>query len=294
MEYISLNFIQNNVIRQYGKQKALKSKINNYFGSFVDQHQDIPYVWLEGKAYVRGSFGFQLKKEIEKLLNKQIKPIHPKLFSSDFVIKERDNLYIKQKIEDRKLAIQAKSDARKKVINDKFFDTIKSIKNETPGFRYIGAFDLEFWENDMNLILEFGWSIIDYKGETKTTHLVVQENLKYENGVFSKNNRFARKDTQTVPLKVAMDRFQKEFLDKTDIYVGHGLENDFKVLSINGMNLELDYLDTADIGAVLMGEDHKVSLQRLLNHLKIKHDNLHNAANDVEYLLEALCEMGDL
>ena len=294
MEYISLNFVQHNVTRQYGKQKIMKSKIKNYFNTFFDKHHDIPYVWLEGKAYVRGSFGFQLKKELEKLLNKQIKPIFPKLFSEEFTIVERDSLFIKNKLEEKIRLIKEKAEARKQEVKDKFFLTIDNIKKETPGFRYIGAFDLEFWESDMDLILEFGWSIIDYKGETKTTHLIVQENLKYENGIFSKNNRFARKDSQTVPLAITLERFKKEFIEKTDIIIGHGLENDFKVLETNNYKLDIDYLDTADIGAAIMGEDHKVSLERLLDHLKIKHDNLHNAANDVEFLLEAFCSLGDL
>jgi len=294
MEYISLNFVQHNVMRQYGKQKALKSKINNYFSTFYDKHYDIPYVWLEGKAYVRGSFGFQLKKELEKTLNKQIKPIFPKLFPEDFVIDEKDSLYIKMKIEEKINHIKEKAEARKQAIKDKFFLTVKNIKNEVPGFRYIGAFDLEFWENDMDKILEFGWSIIDYKGKTKTTHLIVQENLKYENGIFSKNNRFARKDSQTVPLKIALERFKEEFIESADIIIGHGLENDFKVLETNNYKLDIDYLDTADIGAAMMDKDDKVSLEGLLNYLKIEHENLHNAANDVEYLLKAFWNLGDL
>lgn len=294
MEYISLNFVQHIITRQYGKQKNLKVKINNYFSSFIDRHHDIEYGWVDQKVYIPANYGWQIKKELEKLLNKSIRDIEPKSFPKDFDIQVLDAVKVKKKIERRNILNKEKHDARKKKLKDDFFEVIHNIKENKDGFRCIGAFDLEFWENDMNLILEFGWKIIDYKGEEQTTHLIVQENLKYENGVFSKNNRFARKDSQTVPLKIAMERFQTEFLDKADVFVGHGLENDFKVLKANGMNLELDYIDTADIGAVIMGEDHKVNLGRLLDHLEIKHDDLHNAANDVEYLLEAFFELGDL
>jgi len=293
MEYISLSHVQYNVTRQYGKQKHLKIKINNYFNSFVDQHHHIHYAWIDNKVYVQDSFSFQLKKEIEKMLNKQIRPITSKHFSKDSIIL-RDFLFIKERIDRKNRIKKEQLELRKNGIQTEFFSTVDNIKSNQKGFRFIGAFDLEFWEQNMDYLLEFGWSIIDYKGRTTTTHLIVQENLKYENGIFSKNNRYARKDSQTLPLKLALKKFKTEFIDKVDVLIGHGLDNDFKVLEKNGLKLDLDYLDTADIGSTFMGEDEKVSLERLLTHLDIKFENLHNAANDVEYVLKAFCEMGDL
>lgn len=76
--------------------------------------------------------------------------------------------------------------------------------------------------------------------------------------------------------------------------VGHGLTNDFKVLKLNGLDLNLEYIDTSDIGSVIMGETDKVPLSRLLDYLKIEHDDLHNAANDVEFILKAFFELGNL
>jgi len=294
MEFISLNFVQHNVSRQYGKKGNSKIKINNYFASFVDKHPELQYGWLDSKVYVESSFGWKMRKELEKLLNKPIKEIRVKTFPKDFKMPIVDGNEIKNRIADKVRKRKEAIEQRKDDIKKEFYDVVQNIKNDVPDHQLIGSFDLEFWEHNMDLILEFGWSIIDYKGETKTTHIVVQENLRYENGQFSKNNRFARKDTQTMPLKLAMQKFQNEFLDVTDIVVGHGLENDFKVLETNGMKLKLDYLDTADIGAAMMDESDKVSLERLLKHLKIPHANLHNAANDVEHILKAFFEMGDL
>lgn len=294
MEYISIDFVYNNVIKQYGKQKALKAKINNYFNSFVNTHQDIAYFWVDDKAYVADTFAFQMKKEIERLLNKRIRPIQTKVFPRERNIEAKDSTYIREKIEERKRKIKEKADAKKAKVKAKFKHAIRNIKDGVDGFRCVGVFDLEFWEKDMDILLEFGWSITDYNGTTTTTHLIVQENLRYENGIFSKNNRFARKDTQIVPLKIAKKRFKEEFLDKIDLLIGHGLENDFKVLEANGIILNEDYLDTSEIGAAIMDEDHKVGLERLLNYLEIKHEKLHNAANDVEYLLQAFFKMGDL
>ena len=122
----------------------------------------------------------------------------------------------------------------------------------------------------------------------------MQENLKYTNGFYSENNRFARSDSRIVPLNIAKQQFREKFLDKVDVMVGHALSNDFKVLKVNGMPLNIRFLDTADIGAIFMNEKDKVSLGRLLEHLDIDHRELHNAANDVEYTLEAFFKMGDL
>ncbi len=294
MEHISLSHIHNNVIRQYGKQKATKGKINNYFNSFVDRHPDLDYGWLEHKVYLPGSFAWQLKKEIEKALNKPIKPIQIKYFSIDFTMPKFNQLEIRKKVQERIKFKKDQLEAKKQKFKDDFFSVIDAIKSEKENSRFIGSFDLEFWEHDNDKILEFGWSIVDYNGETTSTHLLIQENLNFENGTYTKNNRHARTDTQTVPLKIALDRFQKDFLDKSDVIVGHGLESDIKVLGINNYEFTREYLDTSDIGGAIMDEADKVSLERLLEHLNIEAFNLHNAANDAEYVLDVFFEMGDL
>ncbi len=294
MEFISISHIQSNVIRQYGKQKATKSKINNYFNSFIDRHPDLEYGWVENKVYLFGTFSWQLKKEIEKALNKPIKPIQHKYFSEDFIMPKFNQLEIRKLVQEWIQIKKERTEAKKQKFRDEFFGVVKDIKAERDNSRYIGAFDLEFWEHNTDLILEFGWSIVDYNGETTSVHLLVQENMDYENGTYTKNNRHARTDTQTVPLKIALQRFQTEFLDKTDIIVGHGLESDIKVLGINDFDFSRDYLDTSDIGGAIMDESDKVSLERLLEHLKIDAFNLHNAANDAEYVLDVFFEMGDL
>lgn len=294
MKFISLNFVKHIVVKQYSKNNNLKIKINNYFSSFIDQHQDLKYGWFDEKIYIEESFGWQMKKELERLLNKPIKEFESKKFPSDFKMPLFDGIEIKKKEEKRIKKAKEVIESKKLNTKKQFIDIIERIKNEEPGYKNIGAFDLEFWEYNMSIILEFGWQIIDYKGISKTTHIVVQENLNYENGVFSKNNRFSRKDTQIVPLKIAIERFKNDFLNNVDIIVGHGLDNDFKVLKVNGVDLDIDYIDTADIGAAFMDENDKVSLSRLLDYLKIQHDDLHNAANDVEYILKAFFELGDL
>ena len=294
MEFISISHIHSTVIKQYGKQKALRSKINNYFNSFIDQHSDLEYGWLKHKVYLKDNFGWQLKKELERVLNKPIRPIRYKYLSEGFVMPFYNQIEIRKLVQEWTEVKKERSKAKKQKFRDEFFSVVKDIKEERENSRFIGAFDLEFWEHNTDVILEFGWSIVDYNGATTSTHLLVQENLNCENGTFTKNNRHARSDTQTVPLKIALDRFQKEFLDKTDVIVGHGLESDIKVLDINNFTFDRPYLDTSDIGGAIMDEQDKVSLIRLLDHLKIESSNLHNAANDAEYVLEVFFEMGNL
>ncbi len=294
MELISISFVHHNVINQYGGLKNLKGKINQYFSQFIDKYRDFEYVWFEGKLYIDIKYAWQIKKDIEKLLNKPIRPIHAKKFPNTFMPHTIDAITAKKKVEDRNNKKQQELESKQNEIKLQFSNIISNIKNQVPGYRFIGAFDLEFWEHDMKLLLEFGWKVIDYTGKSTVTHLIVQENLKYQNGKFSKNNRFARKDSQVVPLSVAIKRFKEEFIDVVEVLVGHGLSNDFKVLAHNGLDLQLDYIDTSDIGSIFMKENDKVSLERLLDSLKIEHDDLHNAANDVEFILKAFFEMGDL
>ena len=95
-------------------------------------------------------------------------------------------------------------------------------------------------------------------------------------------------------LKIALQKFQTEFLDKVQVLMGHGLEQDCIVLGINGFDFTRPYLDTSDIGGAIMNAPDKVSLERLLKYLKIDAKNLHNATNDAEYVLDVFFEMGDL
>jgi len=289
-----MNYVQHMVINKYGKHKALQVKINQYFSQFLDKYREFDYAWIDNKLYIAKKHGWQIKKDIEKMINTSIFDITPKIFTDEVKINIVNYQFVKKKIQQKNERKKIEIELKKSGIKKEFFETVDNIKNEKSGFRYIGSFDLEFWEQDMSILLEFGWSIVDYKGSTSTTHLVVQENLKYKNGQFSNNNRFSRTDTHIVPLKVALNRFQEEFINKTDIFLGHGLTNDFKVLKLNGLDLDISYFDTSDIGAVIMGENDKVSLIRLLDYLEISHDNLHNAANDAEFVLKAFFELGNL
>ena len=295
MDLISVGFVQNSVMQQYGKHPNLRMKSNDYFTRFTDNYTELDYVWYEGKMFVAAKHSDIIKGDIEETLNKQIFPFGFKTLPPESVVEVVDYMAIKDKMEERRLKkIKEKADKKQK-IKDDFKTIIDNVKKGVEGHRIIGAFDLEFWEHNNEMLLEFGWCIDDYKtGKRKTTHLIVQENLNRTNSMFTTGNKFSRKDSQIVPLKVAKERFQKEFLDVTELMVGHGLNNDIKVLQANGINIKQKYVDTSIVGSVLMNRTNMVSLTHLLNFYKIKHGGLHNAATDVEFTMKAFFEMGDL
>lgn len=295
MKLISLGYVHNDVIRQYGRHKQLRYKINNFFSNFLDTYNDFGYVWYEDKLYFDASHGWRIKKDIENLLNKSINKIYPKWFSPDMKVRFINGDIAKKKLARKDRKKKNARDKKRKKIRSRFEKSIRNIKGDSNDCNHIGCFDLEFWEHDSRIILEFGWRIENYEtGVGETCHYIVQENLNYENKQYAISNKFERKDSRVMPLHIIEKKFKEDFLSTVDVLVGHGLCNDFRVLKQNGMNLNRTYLDTAEIGAVLMYEEGMVSLERLLEHLRIKSSGLHNAANDAEYTLKAFFEMGDL
>jgi len=295
MELISIGFIHNDVTRQYKYHKNLRIKIDKYFSEFVDSYNHFKYVWIEGKLYISSKHSNKIKNDIETLLNNKIESIKVKFISQPSSIRFISSCTVKRKIESKKNKKKKEINFKRKRILDEFFSIINNIKNDNNiYFNNIGCFDLEFWENNSSFILEFGWCIVDYKtGERKTTHLIIDENIKYKN-VYVKDNRFGRDDSEIVSNEVAIQRFQDEFLTKIDVLIGHGLDNDVRVLNMNGLRIFKHYLDTSDIGAAILYENDRISLERLLTHLRIKGENLHNAANDAECILQTFFKMGEL
>ena len=294
MDLVSIGYIKSVAIHQYNKYPQIREKINKFFDHFLDKYVGFKYVWYEDKLYVEATNLEKIKNDLENYLNKPINNIGFKSFPPDYRFRFIDDVAARKKVDKKALKKRLEREKKRNKITTGFNDIINKIKSNEEGFRYIGCFDLEFWEKDMNILLEFGWRIEDYHGEGKTTHLIIQDNLSYKNGFYSKNNRFSRKDSKIVPLSIAKQQFKEEFLDKIDVLVGHGLCNDFKVLKMNGVDLDLKYYDTSDIGAALLNRDDKISLEKMLKHLNIEHEDLHNAANDVEFILKVFYELGNL
>lgn len=295
MKFVSVGNIKNIALTQYRRDAITSEKINLYFENFLDTYSDFQYVWFENRLYFDSIYFNIVKHDIELFINREIGYVPMKTFPPELNIKLVDSVTVKRKIDRIILKKKINKEKIKNKIIDDFDNLIQNIKICSPGYRYIGCLDLEFWENDMGIILEFGWKIQDYMGVGQTTHFVIQENLNYKNGFYSKNNRFSRKDSRVVPLKIAKQKFKDEFLNKIDILVGHGLNNDIKVLQMNGITIDKKYYDTSDIGAVkILNRTDRISLENLLGVLNIPHDNLHNAANDVEFILEAFYEIGGL
>ena len=294
MDLVSIGYIQNTAILLYGKYPRIREKIENYFKQFLDTYHDLKYVWYEGRIYVGGEHIDTIKDDLEKAINKPIGAIRAKSFPSEQTFRFYDAIKIKHRLEKRALKKKKEKDEKRNKIIDEFNKVINNLKAGAEGFKTVGCFDLEFWEQDMNKILEFGWKIEDFSGKSKTTHLIIRDNIECENGFYSKNNRFSRTDSEIVSLEVAKRRFQTEFLGKFDILVGHALSNDFRILKLNDMDCEQPYYDTADISTALMKKDNKMSLEKLLIHYNVSYVDLHNAANDVESTMAVFLRMGKM
>lgn len=294
MDLVSIGYIKNVAILQYGKFPSVRNQIENFFTKFLDNYADMKYVWYENRVYVGGEYLDSIVEDLEKFINKPIKNVRAKTFSDEYTFRFVDADTIRKKIEKRLLKKKKeKEDKRTKIIND-FYTAVENIKSGKEGFKTVGCFDLEFWEQDMNKILEFGWRIEDFSGNSKTTHLIIRDNIGCKNGFYSKNNRFSRSDSEVVSLKVAKRRFEDEFLGKFDVLVGHALSNDFKVLKLNDMDCVCHYFDTADIAPALLEHDEKISLEKLLKKYNVSYVDLHNAANDVDATLAVFLKMGKL
>lgn len=294
MDLVSIGYVQNVAILQYGKYPSLKEKINDYFSNFLDTHHELEYVWYEDRLYVAGEHLPLIKDDLEKSINKPIDVVRAKSFPEEYTFRFISADVVKRKLEKRALKKKKEKEEKKNKILNEFNDVVANIKAGADGFKTIGCFDLEFWEKDMNILLEFGWKIEDFSGNCKTTHLIIRDNLECKNGFYSKNNRFTRNDSEIVSLAVAKQRFKDEFLGKFDILVGHALDNDFRVLKLNEMDCEQPFFDTADIAARLMNKENKMSLEKILKGYNMAHINLHNAANDVEATLAVFLKMGKL
>ncbi|THV08439.1 hypothetical protein K435DRAFT_740525 [Dendrothele bispora CBS 962.96] len=180
------------------------------------------------------------------------------------------------------------------------------------------AIDFEGWERDHTVITEFGWSALHWENGQEILedgHLIIEENKRYTNGTFVRDNRdrysFGTSETLTkAKFKEKIHALLARMKSYGAVYlVFHDNAQDIKYLKssmisapIEGLSYDpplksptegLFVIDTSDLFAALEGEgsSNRRGLERMCSFLKIPTQFLHNAGNDAHYTLLACKEM---
>jgi DNA polymerase III alpha subunit (gram-positive type) len=198
---------------------------------------------------------------------------------------ERRRLHkLKKRSSGAKLAIDHIIENRKKVLIDFTEKVIQSKK--------IVCIDVEQHEFSKKL-LEVG--ITEYYPSTNTTvhhHYIIEE-------YYSKRNRRNVPDNKDnfdfgTSVQISIHNL-KQIMDfhlrDAHHVVGHSFSNDVKMLE-NYMTIDHNkIIDTQNLAKYYFGENRLFSLTSILNNLKIRHENLHNAGNDAAFTMRCLLEM---
>ncbi|GAA5821768.1 hypothetical protein JCM11251_001016 [Rhodosporidiobolus azoricus] len=134
------------------------------------------------------------------------------------------------------------------------------------------ALDVEFWERDHDVLLEFGWSVVEFtkkedgsiKARREDQHAAVKENLRFKNGRFAPNARdhfdFGR--TLTLPKQVLFQLLSALLatLSATQpVYlIFHDPRADLRALGQLGFSPEREFVkDLQRLPAAFCGEGEK-------------------------------------
>jgi len=280
IDVFSLPYLQHTLLSKYGSKKN-RIKINNYFSTFTHQHKEIDYQWVKQVVYIPAINEFMIRKELEKLLNLSIVAFSPIKVDKSYNYNHKE---ISKLIDERN---KKQKDEREKINNDYVIEFLDKIS-----LREFGIFDLEFWENDHSYILEFGWVCV-HDDSVDCVHLLVSDYEHLNNGVFVKSKKYSRTDTEIVTLKEALTRFES-FVESSDLILGHGLDNDLKILLEHDIQINKPIIDTSILGSILIegvnvqDKHRRVKLETLLDECKLEKKDLHNATNDCEAILKII------
>ncbi|GAA5972483.1 hypothetical protein JCM11641_001865 [Rhodosporidiobolus odoratus] len=186
------------------------------------------------------------------------------------------------------------------------------------------ALDVEFWERDHNVLLEFGWSIADFgekkkkNGKVKVRredqHVVIKENKHRRNGRFAPDARdhFSYGRTLTLPTNTLYLLLSALFstLSATQpvFLIFHDPRGDIRSLNRLGFDSASDFqtdlrklvasqrgpdeagqvwvVDTQRLFEAWIGRKFQVGLERACVEVQVPTRKLHNAGNDAHYTLD--------
>lgn len=166
--------------------------------------------------------------------------------------------------------------------------------------RPLVAVDVEAWEKNLKKVTEIGISVYDPRLQSdspfpliKTFHLIVKENLQFNNGKYVPDNKkkFMGGTSRVLSFKESKEFVQlivEQYINVSGgALVGHQIDGDIKWLKSIGVSLSdaLECVDTLKIHSFSRATGG--TLRGILRTVGIPHANLHNAANDAYYTLLA-------
>eukprot|EP00833_Pecoramyces_ruminatium_P014267 jgi/Orpsp1_1/1188299/evm.model.d7180000063731.1 len=180
-----------------------------------------------------------------------------------------------------------------------FNKIIKSIQHNISVNKLYLCLDIEAYEQDQNILTEFGWCVFKSDGTiVKVKHYIVEENINSRNGKYVPDNKdnflFGKSETQK--LKKIEDELKKD-IEKINYLVGHGVKSDLiylKSININTSKFEtmknsvipeFGIIDTMDLYSGHFFTKG-VNLEKSLTQLQIPFDKLHNAGNDAVFTMQ--------
>lgn len=166
--------------------------------------------------------------------------------------------------------------------------------------RPLVAIDVEAWEKNLKKVTEIGISVYDPRLQSdspfpliKTFHLIVKENLQFNNGKYVPDNKkkFMGGTSRVLSFKESKEFVQlivEQYINVSGgALVGHQIDGDIKWLKSIGVRLPdaVECVDTLKIHSFSRATGG--TLRGILRTVGIPHANLHNAANDAYYTLLA-------
>ncbi|CEQ42340.1 SPOSA6832_04149 [Sporobolomyces salmonicolor] len=184
------------------------------------------------------------------------------------------------------------------------------------------ALDVEFWERDHSVLLEFGWSVVEFvkeegskkvKERRQDQHVVIKENRGRRNGRYSPDARdhfdFGR--TLTLPsesLYYLLHALFSTLSSTSPAYlIFHDPRGDLRALANLGFDVERDFerelkrmenasrnnedggvwiVDTQRLFGAWLERKSQVGLEKACAEFEVPTKRLHNAGNDAHYTLD--------
>lgn len=150
-------------------------------------------------------------------------------------------------------------------------------------------FDIEAYERNQKIITEIGFVMVKNSKIIEKEHIIIKENYDFKNGRYVEDNKdnylFGESISMSLPeaLKIIESK-----IHESDTLIGHGIRNDFKYLSKEGIKIDKikstkKVVDT-DTCSYLLGDSYQsLSIKNCLIERGIDSEGLHNAGNDAQY-----------